>query len=518
MERIVASVESHMREYEDKVEAIRITRTFGEAAAAMGAPSPGHVGGGAGGGGGGGDDAAPKSKRSRGGEQSGSGKQEKKSGEEGVGGEGGGDAAPTLKRPRGRPRGVKRKTEEEEGAGGEGSGDGDDGGAAPKLKRPRGRPRSVKRKMVEEEGAGGKGGGDGDGDDDGATPKMKRSRGKPSGGKKGTKNDEENRLFEEIARRYAMERDALRRLPNGHLESIVDEAKKELGLEHVEVGTMAKLDKRVRWLYNRHRDQEGAPNQQMMIVEEIYARYSRTKIVVNGGKLRPGTLASIIEGVRLEHGFLPDPRRMRAIRNMVQARFTKEHPELEPANPNRLKIGELAAEDKRRREALVNEITARYVRTKAAHGKRKMADGTLSRIIEECKNDLGIHDFDVPAASIRGRINRKSLHVQKLGGGSQRYDAIDAPLVATINSWSGEGISVTRDQGLDLANRLLRGKRMEKDDDGNDVMLDAQWWKTFLHRNKKKLFKNTIPAPAGSGNTAVEDFPAPEQEKACLQV
>ena len=116
-----------------------------------------------------------------------------------------------------------------------------------------------------------------------------------------------------------------------------------------------------------------------------------------------------------------------------------------------------------------------------------MADGTLSKIIDECKSDLGIHDFDVPAASIRGRINRKSLHVQKLGGGSQRYDAIDAPLVATINGWSGEGISVTRDQGLDLANQLLRGKGMEKDDDGNDVVLDAQWWKTFLHRNKKTL-------------------------------
>jgi len=463
--------------------------------------------------GGGGDDAAPKLKRSRGGSPSGGGKKGKENGEEGVDGEGGGDAALKVKRPRGRPRGMKRKTEEKEGAGGEGGGygDGDDDGAALKVKRPRGRPKGVKRKTEEEEGAGG----DGDGDDDGAAPKMKRSRGKPSSGKKGMKSDDENRLFEEIARRYALERDALRRLPNGHLENIVDEAKKELGLEHVEVGTMAKLDKRVRWLYNRHRDQEGAPNQQM-IVEEIYARYSRTKIVVNGGKLRPGTLASIIEGVRLEHGYLPDPRRMRAIRNMVQARFTKEHPELEPANPNRLKIGELAAEDKRRREALVNEITARYVRTKAAHGKRKMADGTLSRIIEECKTDLGIHDFDVPAASIRGRINRKSLHVQKLGGGSQRYDAIDAPLVATINGWSGEGISVTRDQGLDLANRLLKGKRMEKDDDGNDVMLDAQWWKTFLHRNKKKLVKNTPPTPV-AGCTVVEDFPAPEHEKARLQ-
>ncbi|KAL3770536.1 hypothetical protein ACHAW5_009564 [Stephanodiscus triporus] len=250
---------------------------------------------------------------------------------------------------------------------------------------------------------------------------------------------------------------------------------------------MVKLDKRVRWRYNKHRDREGASAQNRMIVEEIYARYVRTKMAANGGKLQGGTFDSIIEGVRLELGMLPDPRRMRAIRNIVQARFTREHPELEPANPKRLKIGELSEEDKRRREVLVNEVTARYVRTKEVHGKVKMADGTLARIIEECKNDLGIHDFDVPEPSIRGRINRKSLHVQKLVKGSLQYDAIDVPLVATINSWLGEGIPITRDQGLDLANRLLRGKKMEKDDDGNDVVLDAQWWRNFLHRNKKKL-------------------------------
>ncbi len=252
-----------------------------------------------------------------------------------------------------------------------------------------------------------------------AASKSKRSprgdsqvRGK--GGEKNEKDDEEARLVEEIARRYARERDALHMLPNGHLENIVDATKRELGLEHVELGSMVKLDKRVRWRYNKHRDREGASAENRMNVEEIYARYVRTKMAVNGGKLRGGTFDSIIEDVRLELGMLPDPRKMSAIRNIVQARFTREHPELEPANPKRLKIGKLSEEDKRRREVLVSEITARYVSTKEAHGKVKMADGTLARIIKECKNDLGIHDFDVPESSIHGRINRKSLHVQKL--------------------------------------------------------------------------------------------------------
>jgi len=86
---------------------------------------------------------------------------------------------------------------------------------------------------------------------------------------------------------------------------------------------------------------------------------------------------------------------MSSLKQKVQARFTKNHPEFASSSiPNNdgssVKIGNLTAEQKSRRQTLLNEVTARYVEMKAS--KKKLPDGTLERIIEETKNDLGIHE------------------------------------------------------------------------------------------------------------------------------
>ena len=94
---------------------------------------------------------------------------------------------------------------------------------------------------------------------------------------------------------------------------------------------------------------------------------------------------------------------------------------------------------------------------------------------------LGIHEFEVPKPSIRGRVKRKSLIVENVGS-SAPYSIIDKELVATVNDWLGQGISVTRDQGLEFANQLLKSKKVK-----NDIVLDAKWWRSFLERNKRKL-------------------------------
>ena len=186
----------------------------------------------------------------------------------------------------------------------------------------------------------------------------------------------------------------------------------------------------------------------------------------------------------------------------IRTRFKKENPEFQSNPAGVLEISKLSEEDKRKRQQLMNEVTTRYVRRKE-EGPKKLPDGELDRIITQTKDDLGIHCFDVPKASIRGRINRKSLTVMTLGDYSP-YDAIDEPLVATINNMLSQGISVTRAQGLEFANSLLKGKKMgdsaegfantllkgkkmgdsaeEKDDgkeidDGREIMVDAKWWR-----------------------------------------
>eukprot|EP00579_Thalassiosira_antarctica_P026487 CAMPEP_0202003040 /NCGR_PEP_ID=MMETSP0905-20130828/8736_1 /ASSEMBLY_ACC=CAM_ASM_000554 /TAXON_ID=420261 /ORGANISM="Thalassiosira antarctica, Strain CCMP982" /LENGTH=518 /DNA_ID=CAMNT_0048560109 /DNA_START=131 /DNA_END=1687 /DNA_ORIENTATION=+ len=298
-------------------------------------------------------------------------------------------------------------------------------------------------------------------------------------------NTSETFIINEIVKRYAIERRKHVRLPNGLLETIVDEAKREHKMEFFDM-PLNKLDKKVRAKYNKmigKDDENDVQNRHKAIVEEVYARYSRTKEANGGIKLPAGTMDSIIEGVKLEYGFTDI--KMSSLKVRCQARFTKENPELQINYPGQIKWGELPEEDRKRRQLLMNEITARYVQEKEAHPK-KLADGTLDRIIQQTKTDLGITEFEVPKASIRGRINRKSFHVQTLGGESP-YDAIDEPLVATINSWLSQGISVTRAQGLDLANRLLKGKQLDHDTNGGEIVLNAKWWRNFLDRNKRRL-------------------------------
>lgn len=113
------------------------------------------------------------------------------------------------------------------------------------------------------------------------------------------------------------------------------------------------------------------------------------------------------------------------------------------------------------------------------HDEQKLHSYCFSYLLSY---SLGIHEFEVPKPSIRGRVKRKSLIVENVGS-SAPYSIIDKELVTTVNDWLGQGISVTRDQGLEFANQLLKSKKVKK----GDIVLDAKWWRSFLERNKRKL-------------------------------
>ncbi|KAL7537985.1 hypothetical protein ACHAXR_011162 [Thalassiosira sp. AJA248-18] len=317
------------------------------------------------------------------------------------------------------------------------------------------------------------------GDDAEASSSSPKKLGRPRGRPK--KVTPETALVDEITERYVKAREERDRLPNGAFETIVEETKKEFGMEDFNV-PLNHIRKRVTWKYINRPDKNSTRTKKKDVTDEVYQRYSRAK-EMNGGKLPPGTLESIVEGVKLEYG-MADVK-MSTLETKVQTRFKKENPEFKSTPEGVLEIGKLSEDENRRRQILMNEVTTRYVRAKE-EGPKKLPDGELDRIIEQAKTDLGILDFDVPKASIRGRINRKSLQVMTLGSTSP-YDVIDVPLVATINNWLSQGISVTRGQGLEFANTLLKGKNMEKNPDGKEILLDAKWWRNFLERNKKKL-------------------------------
>ena len=118
--------------------------------------------------------------------------------------------------------------------------------------------------------------------------------------------------------------------------------------------------------------------------------------MTNGGKLPPGTIDTIINCVALENAISPEVN-MASLTAKVQARFTKAHPEL--VTDGGSGIGKLSAEQKKRRQTLLNEVTARYVKEKGSAVK-KLPDGTLDKIIEQTKSDLGIHEVRTLTASV----------------------------------------------------------------------------------------------------------------------
>mmetsp|Transcript_19767 Transcript_19767/g.42506 ORF Transcript_19767/g.42506 Transcript_19767/m.42506 type:complete len:520 (+) Transcript_19767:86-1645(+) len=305
------------------------------------------------------------------------------------------------------------------------------------------------------------------------------------------KDSSEEQLLGEITRRYTIERERHgKRIPNNCLNDIVATCKKEMGMEHFDL-PVDTINKRVRVRYHAIKAKEektsggiaaaaadfrkeGDPHREFQLYEQIYARYSSEKRNHNG-KLPKGLFDQIIEGAKMELG-LPD---CKVSRQKISLRFARENPEM----TTKAKANE-SSEHKRKRQTLLNAIVKRYVNERERHGK-KLPDGTLNTIIEETKTELGIHDVNVPHDTIRGRIARRSLNVMTLGGNAP-YSEIDSTLVDTINRWLGQGISVTRVQGLELANSIRKGLGLGNDGD-DDIVLDSKWWRNFLERNKTKL-------------------------------
>mmetsp|Transcript_14522 Transcript_14522/g.29706 ORF Transcript_14522/g.29706 Transcript_14522/m.29706 type:complete len:598 (-) Transcript_14522:65-1858(-) len=320
---------------------------------------------------------------------------------------------------------------------------------------------------------------------------------KPAKRKRTTKNfqpksnfkfvDPDDALYTEMTERYYKIKEANEHLPSRTLEKIIAETKRDMHRDDFNVpyrNVYNEIKRRWKMRSDVGATAEGEKIKKIKeMYDELYKRYCEMKS--SQKKLSTGAFAELGKSVKLEFGFPDD---FAISKNRITYRYRREFPDRKSNPDHVVEIRSLSSEDKKRREHLVNEVVARYLKVKDANPK-KLANGTISRIIEETKKDLDIHEFDVPESSIRGRIHRKSYYVSHENG---NRDDIDDPLVETINSWLKNGISVTREQGLTLANQMLSGKNLDKDSDGNTITLDAVWWKCFLNRCHHKLNGNAL--------------------------
>jgi len=340
------------------------------------------------------------------------------------------------------------------------------------------------------------------------TPKVKKPKTPKKPKPEKEPKDPQLGLYEdELVKKYALARASYGRLPKGVFARLAEEVQLEQNLEGTVAADMPMLKLettvRVKWRRDlRERGEEMPVHPNHALYEEIYQRYCRTK-AANEGKLPRGRMEQIVEGVKLEFG-MEDVETPRSLKKQLGKRFRKNHPEFDSNGPGVLNVNLLDDEGKKRREMLLNEVTIRYVQEKTAH-PHKLADGTLVRIIEQTKREMDITEFEVKQDTIRGRIHRNSFYVRTLKKDSP-YDKIDDVLVETLNGWLGQGVSISRAQGLDLANQLLKewranhrgdgeaGRKSQTvghpgwpEDDDEEVLLNAQWWLNFIDRNKDKL-------------------------------
>ena len=155
-------------------------------------------------------------------------------------------------------------------------------------------------------------------------PMNKTKRGRPR------KNTPDMKLMIAITEKYAREREE-GCLPNGRFATLVEEVKKEMGMEDFDM-PLKKINKRVTWHYMSWPDKKKVATKEVRkhLTEEVYKRYERAK-KSNGGVIGVGEGKSIIDGVKLELGLTDVELNYSSLEQMARSRFRKENPDFEPS-------------------------------------------------------------------------------------------------------------------------------------------------------------------------------------------
>ena len=109
--------------------------------------------------------------------------------------------------------------------------------------------------------------------------------------------------------------------------------------------------------------------------------------------------------------------------------------------------------------------------------------GVGKSIIDGVKLELGLTDAEVNYSSLeqmaRARFRKENPDFEpsfkSIKEKEKKENPIDTELVKAIKKQLSKGVSVTRVQGLEMAEKLVRSIK-EKGVD-NEIVLDAAWWR-----------------------------------------
>lgn len=176
-----------------------------------------------------------------------------------------------------------------------------------------------------------------------------------------------------------------------------------------------------------------------------------------------GTADRLIKETQVEMGL----EGIEIKKKWISSRYSREHGVPVTATNT------LSEEEKKKKQHLLNVITQRVYDEKGGDKSRWMGDDRFKEIIEESKRELGMESAQVRRNTIYARLHRDQTTVFTLGKDSP-YNEIDEPLVEALNSCLRKGESVTRTQGMEIANKILRAKRVAEGRGDVDFVLDAR--------------------------------------------
>jgi hypothetical protein len=154
-------------------------------------------------------------------------------------------------------------------------------------------------------------------------------------------------------------------------------------------------------------------------------------------------------------------------------------------------------------EALTTKAAMLYFeeRQKANHMNKKVAPGTLEKILNDVETEGGLMEGTIKKRTVISRVQRNNVAGCQPQSTSP-LKAVEPIVVQYCERLAEMGAPLTRDQVIDLANGLIKGTEHEhalhcfknmrgllspQEKENNQALVRSSWYQSFMERNKNRL-------------------------------
>ena len=345
-----------------------------------------------------------------------------------------------------------------------------------------------------------------------STPKKKRKYKKC--------DSDEQKLIRAITDKYAQIRLTKHYTSKAEWSEIVEETKKEMGMEDWSLAHDL-LKKRVTWFYMKHPLNKQAvrlnhyTKEDKEVVNKIYVKYCEAKKAANNELLPDGHVEKLVKEELAQSSETPDEHgtsRIAVYKCRVQARFVKEHPELFSGVKMDEDQTKWTKAQRDRFKLLGDEVSKRKIEMKIPSTNKALEKGLIDDLVESTKMEWDMMQFPLKATTPTRQKKSPRREKKKTGEKKKKYKvvataiainlhdtSIDPDMVKVINDRLANGFSVTRQQGIEIAQSILVVRNIT-----NFPKLNQTWWKAFLARNRGMIDREGSESTPGFRDDSID--------------